>query len=54
MSNCGSETSKIHHMWLKIQFLVHQGIVRFLFLYIDFQEEMFLKEMCTSESQVFQ
>ena len=26
--------------------LVHQGIVISLFLYIDFQEEMFLKEMC--------
>ena len=31
--------------------LVHQGIVRSLFIYSNFQEEMFLKEMCTSESQ---
>ena len=31
--------------------LLHQGIVRSLFLYIDFHVEMFLKEKCMSESQ---
>ena len=31
--------------------LQHQGIVRSLFLYIYFYVEMFLKEMCMSESQ---
>ena len=31
--------------------LLHQGIVRSLLLYIDFHVDMFLKEMCMSESQ---
>ena len=31
--------------------LLHQGIVRSLFLYIDFHVEMFLTEMYMSESQ---
>ena len=52
MSKCGSETSQIYHMYVvKNLILLHQGIVRFLFLYIDFHVEMFLKGMCMSELQ---
>ena len=50
MSKCGSETFQIDHMWLKKKIL-HQAIVRYLFLYIDFYVEIFPKEICMSESQ---
>ena len=50
VNNCGSETSQIYYMWLKL-ILLHQGIVRSLFLYVDLHVEMFLKEICMSKSK---